>query len=108
MWAAHQAVPSMYNFENKVQFSNQVLGDRSFNPADDSYRSMVLNHFPGNIITFGDWAPTLFACQREGTFEMCSRYQNRLLLSRWTIRSPGDGKPMVIQRHSEQWMDQVD
>ncbi len=112
LWAAHQSVPAMYNFENRVQFSNELLGDAPFDPTDKTYGKYTLNHFPARFITFGDRVPTCFSEQRQGTFEMSSTFGERELVSRWQIQQVdsedaekpnGQLAPMVIQRISQRW-----
>ena len=112
LWAAHQAVPSMYNFENKIQFTNELLGDAPFDPADETYTKQTLNHFPARFVTFGDQLSTRFSQRRQGTFEMSSIYGDRELVTRWQIQQADSSNspqanpnqaPMVIQRISQRW-----
>jgi len=112
LWAAHQTVPSMYNFENRIQFTNELLGDAPFDPTDGTYTKQTLNHFPARFITFGDQIPTCFSQRRQGTFEMRSTFGQRELVTRWQIQqadssnSPKANRehaPMVIQRLSQRW-----
>jgi len=111
IWSAHQTVPAMYNFENRVQFSNQLLGDAPFDPNDESYVKHTMNHFPARFITFGDRLARCFSKQRQGTFEMSSTFGDTELVTRWEIQQPDPSKapenaaavPMVIQRVSERW-----
>ena len=84
-WAVNQSVPSMYNFENRVQFTNQLIGDGPFDATDETYDKATLNHFPARYITFGDMVPRCFSKTRQGTFEMESRFADTTLTTRWEI-----------------------
>ena len=84
-WAVNQSVPSMYNFENRVQFTNQLIGDDPFDSTDETYVKTTLNHFPARYITFGDRVPLSFSATRQGTFEMESRFADTTLTTRWEI-----------------------
>lgn len=83
-WAVHQAVPAMYNFENRIKFSNVIDKAGNFDPAEESYVSDAVNHFPARFITFGDQRH-VFANGREGMFEMESVLGDTALISRWEI-----------------------
>ena len=84
-WAINQSVPSMYNHENRIQFTNQLIADGPFDPDDESYVKATLNHFPARYITFGDQVPRSFSKTRHGTFEMESRFADTTLTTRWEI-----------------------
>ena len=112
VWAAHQTVPSMYNFENRIQFTNELLGDAPFDPNEETYIKETLNHFPARFITFGSRLTTCFSEQRQGTFEMSSRFGERELVTRWEIQQPepsntpspnAAARPMVVKRISKRW-----
>lgn len=106
LWAAHQTVPAMYNFENRIQFTNELLGDAPFAPANETYNKHTLNHFPARFVTFGDQLAPCFSQQRQGTFEMSSTFGDTELVTRWQIQQsdPSDASsPMVIERVSQQW-----
>lgn len=113
LWAAHQTVPSMYNFENRVQFTNELLGDAPFDPNDETYTKHTLNHFPPRFITFGDRLANLFSQRRQGTLEMSSTFGDTELVTRWEIQQQADPtnasatnatpSPLVIQRVSQRW-----
>ncbi len=112
LWAAHQAVPSMYNFENRVQFTNQLLGDAPFDPTESTYSQHTLNHFPARFITFGDRVPGCFSEQRQGTFQMNSTFGETELVTRWQIqqadplhtpKTNSTPSPMIIERVSQNW-----
>lgn len=96
-------IPAMYNFENRIQFTNEMIGDGEFNTEHESWFKFHLNHFPARAMTFGDFAPTCFGSVRRGTFEMSSRYQETELVSRWEISDGADGK-LQIHRRSENWV----
>jgi hypothetical protein len=81
VWAAMGPVPSMYNFENRAQFTNELIGDGPFNEEHKSWFSSQLNHFPARILTFGDSTARYF---RE-------------------IQEQPDGS-MHIQRLEENWV----
>ena len=83
-WAIHQAVPAMYNFENRIKFSNVIDGAGNFDSEEESYFSDAVNHFPARFITFGDQRHA-FAKGREGMFEMESVFGDTALVSRWEI-----------------------
>lgn len=113
IWAAHQTVPSMYNFENRVQFTNELLGDAPYDPKDDTYLQYTLNHFPARFITFGDYLSPCFSQRRQGTFEMSSTFGDTELVTRWKIQPQPDvtnapdtnaaPSPLVIERVSQRW-----
>ena len=83
-WAVHQAVPAMYNFENRIKFSNVIDETGHFDSDEKSYISDTLNHFPARFITFGDQRH-VFAKGRAGMFEMKSVFGDTALISRWEI-----------------------
>ena len=49
-WAVHQMVPAMYNFENKIKFSNVIDEQGHFDTSEDSYWEEAVNHFPARVI----------------------------------------------------------
>jgi len=108
VWAAHQAVPSMY-----MQFTNELLGDAAFDPQDPTYIQQTLNHFPARFVTFGNRLPMFFSETRQGTFEMSSTFGDTELVTRWEIQQSPDASnsqdanasptPMVVRRTSKQW-----
>jgi hypothetical protein len=102
-WAMMAPIPSMYNFENRIQFTNEMVGDDEFNIEHESWFKFYLNHFPARAMTFGDFAPTCFKTVRHGTFEMSSRYQTTELVTRWEIGENEDGK-LQVYRRSENWI----
>lgn len=83
-WAVHQAVPAMYNFENRIKFSNVISGWGIFDSTEESYISNAVNHFPARFITFGDQRH-VFAKGRAGMFEMESVFGDTTLVSRWEL-----------------------
>ena len=83
-WAIHQAVPAMYNFENRIKFSNVIDNAGNFDTQEKSYVSDAVNHFPARFITFGGQRH-VFANGREGMFEMESVFGDTALISRWEI-----------------------
>ncbi len=102
-WAALAPVPSMYNFENRAQFSNELAGELPFDESHESWFSMPLNHFPARVITFGELSPKCFTDQRQGTFEMSTRFRKSELTSRWEILEQSDGS-LHIHRSLENWV----
>lgn len=102
-WAALAPVPSMYNYENRIEFTNEMIGDGSFNEDHKSWFACHVNHFPARCITFGQFAPSWFNETRNGTFEMSSRFRESELISRWEIREGSDGT-MQVFRLSENWV----
>ncbi len=112
LWAAHQTVPAMYNFENRIQFTNELLGDAPFDLEDKTYVKHTLNHFPARFITFGDRLSPCFSQRRQGTFEMSSTFGDTELVTRWEIQQPDSSNspnanaapaPMVVKRISQRW-----
>ncbi len=113
IWAAHQSVPSMYNFENQIQFSNELLGAAPFDPTDPTYTKRTVNHFPSRFVTFGDRTINCFSKRRQGTFEMRSTFGDIQLVTRWELQQPGDPSkeptdiaspaPMIVRRISKRW-----
>ena len=112
IWAAHQTVPSMYNFENRVQFTNELLGEAAFDPQDETYIKQTMNHFPARFITFGDHLAQCFLERPQGTFEMSSTFGDTELVTRWEIQQPDASdepvanrppSPLVIERVSQRW-----
>lgn len=103
-WAAMAPVPAMYNFENRIQFSNRLLNETgSFDQKDSTWFSLQMNHFPARLATFGEMAPRCFSEQRQGTLEMTSRFRETLLTSRWEIR-PDSDYTMHVHRQTESWV----
>lgn len=90
-WVVNQSVPSMYNHENRIQFTNQLLGNDSFDVNDETYATKTLNHFPIRYITFGDQVPRCFKMQRQGTLELQSRFSDTTLTTRWEIQERDNG-----------------
>ena len=101
-WAAMAPIPAMYNFENRIQFSNEMVGDATFDTGHESWMEYPLNHFPARAMTFGDFSPRCFSDDRFGTFEMTSKYQGTELVTRWEIREDANGV-LTVYRLSEKW-----
>lgn len=93
-WAVHQMVPAMYNFENRIQFSNVIQSQGEFDTQHPSYFTDALNHFPARFITFGDQR-RVFADGRNGMFEMKSTYGDTTLVSRWELIHQADNQIRV-------------
>lgn len=102
-WAALAPVPTMYNYENRIQFSNESIGEGSFDEEHESWFACPVNHFPARCVTFGEFAPSWFDETRNGTFEMSSRFRETELISRWEVREEADGS-MQVYRLSENWV----
>ena len=100
IWAAHQLVPSMYNFENKIVFSNLADNLDDVDDQDPTLFKDTLNHFPARHITFGDFRKRHFAHHDRATFRMTSTFQNQRLISTWKI-DKRDGK-LWVTRVAEQ------
>jgi len=102
-WAAHQMVPAMYNFENRIKFSNEIHESGSFDTADESYIEDAVNHFPARFITFGDQR-YVFAKERGGMFEMESVFGDTALISRWVLKhdQPNQLKVHRVEQRFEQ------
>jgi hypothetical protein len=103
VWAAMAPVPAMYNFENRAQFSNELIGEGPFDEDHESWFSLQLNHFPARIFTFGEMTSKCFRDHRQGTLEMSTRYRETELTSRWEIQEQPDGS-MHVQRLAEDWV----
>ncbi len=97
LWAAHQAVPSMYNYENRVRFSRSLTEDGTLDETDEDFRQETLNHFPARYITFGWPRGMLFKDNPRGVFEMTSAYRSQQLFSRWTV-APDEAGLVTINR----------
>ena len=93
-WAVHQMVPAMYNFENKIKFSNVIDDQGEFDTSEDSYAEGAVNHFPARFITFGDQRH-VFSNDREGMFEMQSVFGDTSLVSRWNVTRDQPGQLTV-------------
>jgi hypothetical protein len=102
-WAALAPVPAMYNYENRIQFTNERIEEGPFNKDHESWFECPVNHFPARCVTFGEFAPTWFDETRSGTFEMSTRFRETELVSRWEIREEADGT-MQVYRLSENWV----
>lgn len=112
-WAAHQTVPAMYNFENRIRFTNDLLGEAPFHTSHTNYRERTLNHFPGRYVTFGNNHFPCFSKQRQGTFELSTTFGDTNLTTRWEIttepntlndsQSKSPSAPMTVRRISQQW-----
>ena len=98
-WAALAPVPSMYNFENRIQFTNEL--DVEGGLGTDPF-SIQVNHYPARCVTYGEFSPKWFASERQGTFEMSTRFQEMELVSRWEV-TESDGT-MTVDRISEDWI----
>ncbi len=85
VWAAHQLVPSMYNFDNKVSFSNFSYDLAVVDPYDHTFVTETINHFPARRITFGNHRRKQFGEIERGTFRMSSSYRGQQLISTWKI-----------------------
>jgi len=85
LWATHQCVPSMYNFENKIVFSNLAADLDNVDEQDPTLIKSTLNHFPARIITFGDLRSLQFGKHDQATFRMVSTFQGQRLTSTWKI-----------------------
>lgn len=101
LWAAHQAVPSMYNYENRVRFSHSLAENGELDEADGDFRQETLNHFPARYITFGWPRGLLFNEKKFGVFEMTSAYRDQQLTSRWTI-APNASGVLTVTREFQQ------
>ena len=97
-WAIHQAVPAMYNFENRIKFSNTIDKTGDFDFDEKSYISSATNHFPARFITFGDQRH-VFAKGRAGMFEMESVFGDTALISRWEITREQPNQLTVSRVH---------
>jgi len=93
----------MYNFENRIQFTNEMIGDGPFDEDHESWFGCPANHFPARCVTFGEFSPTWFGETRNGTFEMSTRFRDTELISRWDIREEADGT-MKVHRNLENWV----
>lgn len=102
-WAAQGPVPSMYNFENSIQFSNELAVDGPLDEKHESWFWCPVNHFPARCMTYGEFAPTWFGEQRQGTFEMSTRFRETELISRWEVEEQSDGV-MTVRRIVEDWV----
>ena len=91
IWAAHQFVPSMYNFENKIVFSNLATDPDDLDNLDDlddqdpKLFKATLNHFPARHITFGHFRKQQFGKHDQAMFRMQSTFQTQRLVSTWKI-----------------------
>jgi hypothetical protein len=97
LWVAHQAVPSMYNYENRVRFSRRLTEEGDLDESDEDFRQETLNHFPARYITFGWPRGMLFREKKQGFLEMTSAYRDQQLTSRWTIR-PDESGVLAVTR----------
>ena len=87
-WAAMAPVPAMYNFENQIQFGNELIGGEApFDEEDESWFSKSVNHFPARRITFGNLRKKQFGEINHGTFRMVSSYRGQRLISTWKIET---------------------
>ena len=97
LWAAHQAVPSMYNYENRVRFSRGLTDDGELDESHEDFRQETLNHFPARYITFGWPRGMLFKENKQGVFELTSAFRHQQLISRWTIE-PNEAGVLAVTR----------
>ena len=107
-WAAMGPVPAMYNFENRIQFTNELnaeyaLNGDPINQEHESWFGMQLNHFPARCLTFAEFSPHWFEDEKQGTFEMSTRFQQTELVSRWEVTEQPDGT-LKVQRIFEDWV----
>ena len=90
LWAVHQSVPAMYNFENRVRFSNVISDGGVFDESEKSYFQKTVNHFPARSITFAGQRSVLLH-DKEGMFEMRSVFGDTALISRWNVTRDSSG-----------------
>lgn len=100
-WAAHQFVPSMYNFDNKVSFSNFSYDLAVVDEFDHTFTKDTVNHFPARCITFGNLRHKQFKELDRGTFRMVSSYRGQRLISTWKIEKQ-DGVLWVTRLDQQQ------
>ncbi len=89
-WAAHQFVPSMYNFENKIWFSNLATDLNNVDENDATLIKDTLNHFPARHITYGHFRQKHFGDHDQAVFKMVSTYRGQRLVSTWKINKRDD------------------
>jgi len=106
IWAAHQFVPSMYNFDNKVAFSNHSSDLAVANEHDPTFTTDTLNHFPARHITFGNLRIKQFGEIDHGTFRMVSSYRGQRLISTWKIDTRDD--VLLVTRINQQLQETSD
>ena len=105
-WAIHQFVPSMYNFENKIVFSNLATNLDDVDEQDPTLIKDTLNHFPARHITFGVFRKQHFGEHDQAAFRMTSTYRNQRLISNWKI-DKRDGE-LWVTRVGEQLIETSD
>lgn len=102
-WAVMAPVPAMYNYENRIQFTNQWIDESEFDQEHKSWFACPVNHFPARCITFGEFSPMFFGDEKHGTFEMSTRFRESELISRWEIQEQSDGS-LKVRRYLENWV----
>ena len=94
-WSAQQAVPAMYNLENRYWFNRDPLpvemtfdnnkSPMTFGKNFEGFESGMLNHFPTRKITFGD-ARSLLNKDPNCYFYLSSKYRGREIRSSFQMR----------------------
>jgi len=102
-WAAHQAVPSMYNFENRIWLSNNMNAEGSFDTNDPTLVRDTINHFPARRITFGNYRMRQFKDHDQVMFLMSSQFCGDRLETLWHVRRDrlAGSDRLVVQRIKE-------
>lgn len=99
-WAAQQAIPPMYNLENRYWFARRPLAREELTaepPAD--VETMMVNHFPVRVATFADNRLRLFHQDPEGWLYVQSVYQQTRQVTAYRIERDGqNGIRLVLQQ----------
>ncbi|MFK7767358.1 MAG: hypothetical protein AB8B55_09065 [Mariniblastus sp.] len=123
-WAVQQPVPAMYNFENRVCFSDREISETEFAQAlvrapdeklarvigpvdeetDSAHQSVpvfkTINHFPTRAFTFAD-AIYEHKENLNGFVYMTTRYRGRELRSVFQITPVADSEFEVKRLHGK-------
>lgn len=109
-WAIQQAIPSMYNFENKVwvcpeplmqfevdQLKNEEAGiSESSAGQTNGIQSTMVNHFPTRIATFAE-TRTLLKRYPNGYLYLRSRYRGKEIKTTFKVE-PGTDAEFNLKR----------
>lgn len=102
LWAMQQAVPSMYNLENRYWCCTEPVDAEHLwdqKSGASVAKSNMANHFPTRVITFGD-ARRFIRMNGESNFYIESKYRGRKLRSIYTLDSIGENKFELVREES--------
>jgi len=105
LWSLQQAIPSMYNFDNRFEVQRQPpdAGDPIFHSLDSRERvkSGQVNHFPASRITFADARNWYLDDRHDRWFTLITSYRGIEKRSRFHLKPAGEGGFEMIRLEGE-------